>query len=305
MAMVSLRLLFFLSAILILIVQAIAQLPFLSYYCYDNGNYTNNSIYETNLNQLLSSLYSNTEIDYGFYNSSYGQNSDEVYAIGLCRGDFKPDVCRSCLKNSKENLTRLCPNQKEAIGWNDQCMLRYSNRSSIFGTVETKPYFVLWNPKSVSTNYLDKFNDALRTLLENLRSEAKAGDSFRKYAVGNAHAPDFKTLHALVHCTPDLSEQQCNDCLDVAFKRIPDCCGGKEGGRVVTPSCNVRFEVYSFLEPYTNTTTSEGTPSTNTTTSEGSPSNNSTTSKGTPIPYLNLNCYLLSLSGSRFLFFWL
>jgi hypothetical protein len=178
MAMVSSRLLFFLSAILILIVQATAQLPFLSYYCYDNGNYTNNRIYETNLNQLLSSLYSNTEIDYGFYNSSYGQNSDEVYAIGLCRGDFKPDVCRSCLKNSKDNLTRLCPNQKEAIGWNDQCMLRYSNRSSIFGTVETKPYFVLWNPKSVSTNYLDKFNDALRTLLENLRSEAKAGDSF-------------------------------------------------------------------------------------------------------------------------------
>jgi hypothetical protein len=56
MAMVSSRLLFFLSAILILIVQAIAQLPLLSYYCLnDNGNYTNNSIYETNLNQLLSS----------------------------------------------------------------------------------------------------------------------------------------------------------------------------------------------------------------------------------------------------------
>ena len=205
MAMVSLRLLFFLSAILILIVQAIAQLPFLSYYCYDNGNYTNNSIYETNLNQLLSSLYSNTEIDYGFYNSSYGQNSDEVYAIGLCRGDFKPDVCRSCLKNSKENLTRLCPNQKEAIGWNDHCMLRNSNRSSIFGTVETDPYFVLWNTKNVSTNYLDKFNDALRTLLEKIRSEAKAGDSFRKYAAGNAILPDFMTLYALVQCTPNLS----------------------------------------------------------------------------------------------------
>uniref|UniRef100_A0A2N9IM87 Protein kinase domain-containing protein n=1 Tax=Fagus sylvatica TaxID=28930 RepID=A0A2N9IM87_FAGSY len=54
----------------------------------------------------------------------------------------------------------------------------------------------------------------------------------------------------------------------------------KEGGRVVTPSCNVRFEVYSFLESYTNTTTSKGSPSTNTTIYEGSPSKNSTTSKG-------------------------
>jgi hypothetical protein len=84
-------------------------------------------------------------------------------------------------------------------------MLRYSNRSSIFGTVETDPYFVLWNTKNVSTNYLDKFNDALRTLLEKLRSEAKAGDSFRKYAAGNAILPDFMTLYALVQCTPNLS----------------------------------------------------------------------------------------------------
>ena len=116
MAMVSSRLLFFLSAILILIVQAFAQPPsFLYYSCLDTGNYTKNSTYETNLNQLLSSLYSNTEIDYGFYNSSYGQNSDEVYAIGLCRGDVKTDVCRNCLKNSSDLLTRLCP-EKEAIG---------------------------------------------------------------------------------------------------------------------------------------------------------------------------------------------
>ena len=94
MAMVSSRLLFFLSAILILIVQALAWPPFLYHSCLNTGNHTNNSTYETNLNQLLSSLYSNTEIDYGFYNSSYGQNSDDVYAIGLCRGDVKPDVCR-------------------------------------------------------------------------------------------------------------------------------------------------------------------------------------------------------------------
>ena len=84
-------------------------------------------------------------------------------------------------------------------------MLRYSNRFSIFGIAETEPYFAWSNPNKVSTNYLDKFNDALRTLLEKLRSEAKAGDSFRKYAAGNAILPDFMTLYALVQCTPNLS----------------------------------------------------------------------------------------------------
>ena len=36
----------------------------------DKGNYTNNSTNKANLNHLLSTLTSNTEIDYGFYNSS-------------------------------------------------------------------------------------------------------------------------------------------------------------------------------------------------------------------------------------------
>ncbi|RYQ93805.1 hypothetical protein Ahy_B09g100046 isoform B [Arachis hypogaea] len=43
-----------------------------------------NSNYAKNLNTLLSTLTSNTKINYGFYNSSYGQNTDRVNAIGLC-----------------------------------------------------------------------------------------------------------------------------------------------------------------------------------------------------------------------------
>jgi len=195
-AMVSSRLLFFLSAILLLAARAVAQSADLLYhFCLnDEGNYTANSTYEKNLNHLLSSLYSNTEIDYGFYNSSYGQNSDQVSAIGLCRGDVNPDVCRGCLNISTSLLKQLCPNQKEAIGWFDNCMLRYSNRS-ILGVKETSSIFYMWNLNNASSaNNVDKFNNDLRTLLENLRSQAVAGGSLRKFATGNATAPEFKTL---------------------------------------------------------------------------------------------------------------
>ncbi|GMY32342.1 cysteine-rich receptor-like protein kinase 29, partial [Fagus crenata] len=102
--------LLFLSAIFMLISQAISQPNFLYYSCLDKGNYTINSIYNANLNHLLSSLpslSSNTEIDNGFYNVSYGQNPDKVYALGLCRGDVKPEVCRSCLTNATNLLTLL------------------------------------------------------------------------------------------------------------------------------------------------------------------------------------------------------
>jgi hypothetical protein len=153
-------------------------------------------------------------------------------------------------------------------------MLRYSNRS-ILGVEETSPSFYMWNANNVSANY-DQFKDDLRKLLENLRSKAVAGGSLRKYAAGNATAPNFQTLYALVQCTPDLSELECNNCLDGAFQGIPNCCDGKQGGRVIRPSCSMRFEVGQFYNltsppsspvappvsppsPLTNTNTKKGT----------------------------------------------
>ncbi|XP_030938601.1 putative receptor-like protein kinase At4g00960 isoform X2 [Quercus lobata] len=243
MAMVS-SILLFLSAICIFIAQAFAQPNFLYHFCLDNGNYTSKSTYNANLNNALSSLSSNTEIDYGFYNFSYGQNPDKVYSLGLCRGDVQPDICRSCLNNATNLLPLLCPNQKEAIGWYDYCMLRYSFRD-IFNIKETGPSFYMWNKKNVSAN-LDQFNQDLRTLLDSKRVQAAAGGSLRKFAAGNATAPNNQTLYSLVQCTPDLSEQDCSDCLAWAFGNIPQCCGGKQGGRYITPSCYFRFEVYLF-----------------------------------------------------------
>ena len=174
MAKVCSRLLF-LSSICMFIAGAIAQPNFLYHFCLNNGNYTSNSTYKANLNHLLSSLSSNTEIDYGFYNSSYAQNPNKVYAIGLCRGDVKPDVCHSCLNNATKLLTQLCPNQKEAIVWYDYCMLRYSLHN-IFGIMENSPFYMS-NYYNVSAN-LDKFNQDLRTLLDGLRVQAVAGGKF-------------------------------------------------------------------------------------------------------------------------------
>ncbi|XP_030939936.1 cysteine-rich receptor-like protein kinase 29 [Quercus lobata] len=176
MAMVSSRLVFLFS-ICILISQAIAQPDFRYSYCLDKGNYTSNSTYNTNLSQVLSSLSSNTEIDYGFYNFSYGKSPDKVYSLGLRRGDAKPDICRSCLNSATNLLPLLCPNQKEAIGGYDECMLRYSFRD-IFNIKETSPSFYLWNPNNVSGNY-DQFSQDLMTLLDSKRVQAAAGGSLR------------------------------------------------------------------------------------------------------------------------------
>lgn len=123
------RFMLFLCPLLLLVtIQVIAQPDFQSVKCFnEKGNYTTSSTYQTNRNTLLSSLSSpfNNGNDYNFYNLSYGQNSNQVHAIALCRGNVEADVCHSCLKNSTQKITEVCPNQKEVFGYYDECMLCY------------------------------------------------------------------------------------------------------------------------------------------------------------------------------------
>ncbi|XP_050212587.1 cysteine-rich receptor-like protein kinase 44 [Mercurialis annua] len=239
----SKMILFLLSILIGTVIFSEAQPNFFSRSCSETGNYTNNSVYKSNLNTLLTSIASDTNINYGFYNFSFGQDPDRVYAISLCRGDVELDSCRSCVKDSTRRILQDCPNQKEAVGWYDNCMIRFSNMS-IFGIMEDQPKLHLFNVNNVTS--VDLFNQALRTLLDSLKAEAASGSSIRKFATGDAVGPDFLTIYALSQCTPDLSDVECNDCLEQSARYIPDCCNGKVGARVVTPSCNLRYETSRF-----------------------------------------------------------
>ncbi|XP_052301568.1 cysteine-rich receptor-like protein kinase 44 isoform X39 [Populus trichocarpa] len=226
-----------------------AQPNFNNYNCnYNNtGNYTTNSTYQRNLNSLLSSLASDTQIDYGFYNLSVGEFPDRVNAIALCRGDVAVDVCRSCVNDSTHKILEVCPNKMEAFGVYELCMIRYSNRS-IFGVVNEEPYIYRANRKNVLDVTL--FNQALQTLFARLQAKAASGNSLKKFATGNQSA-GVETVYAIVQCTPDLSKGQCSSCLLDVFRMIPNCCDGnvqgKIGVRLIRPSCNLRWEIGKFF----------------------------------------------------------
>uniref|UniRef100_A0A2P2J831 Receptor-like protein kinase At4g00960 n=1 Tax=Rhizophora mucronata TaxID=61149 RepID=A0A2P2J831_RHIMU len=223
--------------------QQPAQAQMLYKDCVGKGNYTTNSTYEANLNNLLKSIYTNTDIDYGFYNFSHGESSDKVYAIALCRPDVTPVACRTCIRNASDLLTTSCPNFKEAVGGLDDCMVRYANRY-IFGLMEEGPYFWVYSEQNVSD--VVGFNRSRMILLDRLRDRAAAGDSRYKRAMDQIAAPNFQTIYALVQCTPDLSESECRDCLYNASGLIPECCKERSGGRVIYPSCNFRYEISRF-----------------------------------------------------------
>ncbi|XWS15623.1 hypothetical protein CRYUN_Cryun34aG0017300 [Craigia yunnanensis] len=230
------------------------------------GNYTANSTYQANLNSIFSQLTSLTEFNYGFYNLSAGENPNKVHAIALCRGDRNQDDCNSCLNDTISELTQRCPFYKEVVGWSALCMLRFANRE-IFGEMEDSPDSCLYNTQDVAN--ADQFSQTLDVLLNNLSSRAAAEGPFRKYAADNSSVGVFQTVYALVQCSPDLSEEECGDCLTVVKKGIGGCCLGKMGCRVLRPSCFLRFESYPFYQtpiplpsPLTSPTSPPPPPST-------------------------------------------
>ncbi|EOY19894.1 Cysteine-rich RLK (RECEPTOR-like protein kinase) 25, putative [Theobroma cacao] len=236
----------FFSAIFVhLLTLSIAQKELRYVNCENGrGNFSTGSPYQDNLNSVLSSLSSDTGNDHGFYNASFGENPDQVFARALCRGDVEPDICRSCISDARNARASVCPNQKEALLGYDECMVFYTNHS-IFGVLQTSPGMVLWNRANASDP--EGFSATLRTLLETSRKQAAAGDTLQKFAVNDTMTTDFSRVYVLTECTPDLSEQQCLDCLDLVIRNQPDCCTGTMiGGRLIVPSCNFRFENYRF-----------------------------------------------------------
>ncbi|KAF8030045.1 hypothetical protein BT93_E2464 [Corymbia citriodora subsp. variegata] len=175
--------------------------------CAPTGNFTGNSTYQTTLTTLLSSISTTNSLSltYGFFNASavVSGASQTLYVIGSCRGDLTAESCRTCLKTSASDIRRLCPLQKGAVLYSENCTVRHSN-ASIFGTVTTDPDYQLFNVNNVTNP--DTYNAALRALLDDLRGKAAAGGSLRKYATGNTSA-DFDKIYAMVQCTPDLTEQ--------------------------------------------------------------------------------------------------
>ncbi|XP_050212593.1 cysteine-rich repeat secretory protein 38-like isoform X2 [Mercurialis annua] len=230
-----------------LVFLTLAQPDPLFSFCAETGNFTSNSTYKSNLDRLFTTLSSNVKTTNkgGFYSDSYGQNTDKVNTIALCRGDKTPDTCRSCINNATLGLTQSCPNQKEAITWYDDCMLRYSGRS-ILGNMEFRPAAFMFNINNVSD--VNEFNQVLNVLLDDLKNSTASGDSVRKFAANNAVVNNNQTLYALTQCTPDLSKRDCNDCLNNATALIPQYLYGKQGGRVITPSCQFRYEIEQFYD---------------------------------------------------------
>ncbi|KAK8575346.1 hypothetical protein V6N12_063021 [Hibiscus sabdariffa] len=227
--------------------------------CYDTGNFTTNSTYAKNRDLILASLPSNASANGGFFNDSVGQNSDQVYALAMCRGDRTPEDCYGCVNSSTYELMANCPNQKEASAWTgDYCLVHYADHS-FFGTLELEPTSAVYNTGNITSN-LTEFDAVWQSLINNVVRNASNGSSSLKYATGEADFGVFQKIYSLMQCTPDLSQQDCDYCLRQSAAYYNSCCHGKQGGVVQKPNCYFRWDLYPFYQPNASTSASLSPP---------------------------------------------
>ncbi|XP_057985401.1 cysteine-rich receptor-like protein kinase 10 [Hevea brasiliensis] len=245
MRALTLSFIILLSLLLSLSMTIDAQVTYRYHICTNSTTFTRNSTYQDNLNVLLISLSSNSTISNGFYNTSTGQNPDNVYGLFLCRGDLSTDICKDCVTLATREIVQLCPTQKEAIVWYDECLLRYSNQF-IFSRMAQEPVVYLLNSQNITDQ--GRFNELLMTTMDVTASQAaNTSSGAKKFAIKEVNFTERQNLYTLAQCTPDLSVSDCRQCLQTAMSRLPGCCSGKQGGRVLVPSCNIRYEIYVFF----------------------------------------------------------
>ncbi|PON32964.1 Cysteine rich receptor like kinase [Parasponia andersonii] len=237
-------LLFLISLLIISVGLSLGANPtYLYHNCTNTTTFARNSIYQSNLKSLLSSLSSNATTE--FHNATAGEGTDSaVYGLFLCRGDVNATACRDCVTFAVKDVVEKCPVEKQTMIWYDECQLRYSNRS-FFGTVDERPRISLLNTANVTDQ--ERFNRLVNVTTKEAAAEAAMGEpGDKKFATREVNFNGFQKLYTLVQCTPDLSAANCSRCLIDAIGRLPICCAGKLGGRVLFPSCNVRYELYPF-----------------------------------------------------------
>jgi len=192
----------------------------------------------------MSSFRSNASVS-KLYSTSTGNDLDRIYAQYMCINYITLDSCSTCITAASQDIMQVCPGDKEAVVWEELCQLRYSNQSFL-GHLDVSGNIGRDNKKDVENP--EQFRLVVNETLSDLTKQVAFNASANMYATRQAAFTNTETLYALMQCSTDLSPDDCNTCLRVAMENIPSCCDASRGGRVLSRSCYLRYELYAFYE---------------------------------------------------------
>ncbi|KAF8030171.1 hypothetical protein BT93_E2567 [Corymbia citriodora subsp. variegata] len=211
---------------------------------YKFGNYSTHSTFESNLKVLLDSLSNNTT-NSGFHNTTVGEGHNRIYGQALCRGDASSTACESCVSNANLEIMKLCT-AEDALIWYELCQVRYSFQD-FFSNMDYTGKYPYSNSQEKLASDPALYYTYLMYLMKNISTEAAYVNSTRMFVTGQINYSMSQTIYGLVQCTRDMSDNDCYNCLNSALRDLKTCCYLREGGMVVSRTCNARYEPYRFF----------------------------------------------------------
>ncbi|KAK1679959.1 hypothetical protein QYE76_040807 [Lolium multiflorum] len=207
-------------------------------------NYTANSEFQSNLEQLSSVLPINASSSPTLFSTgSAGAIPNTVYALTLCRGDTaNASACADCIGNAFRDAQQACPYNMDATVYYERCYLRFSYQNFLASADNTKRQIVP-NGASVASPAAT-FDAAVGVLLAAVSDYAAMNSSMR-FGTG---VQDFDVsvpkIYAMAQCRPDIGPAECRDCLEKITRVMPKHFSRRRGGQILGLRCNYRFEVY-------------------------------------------------------------
>lgn len=121
-------------------------------------------------------------------------------------------------------------------------MLRYSDKAT-FSVLEDDDPIQIFNPNNTVPDAALLMKILNSTMTEIASAASKM--SGKKFATKQKSYMPANPLYCLVQCTPDLSENDCNRCLQKAIVNLPN---DTAGAKMLSESCYLRYELFPFYE---------------------------------------------------------
>ncbi|KAI3740836.1 hypothetical protein L2E82_31310 [Cichorium intybus] len=191
------------------------------------------SSFRTNLKTLLDLLNKTAPLRNGFYETSVGNKSDQVYGVVQCKANISSNDCANCLKSYTESSDG-CPESTGMATLSTFCTMKFSDEN-FFGVWDnfSSASFGdngLDNPLVFSKGYL---------MMQGLASTVP--DQPLMYQATDVDVGEDGKRYGLAQCSRDLSKLNCQNCLEDRLVNYRSFVENRTGWEILGISCSMWY----------------------------------------------------------------
>ncbi|XP_076922630.1 antimicrobial ginkbilobin-2-like protein [Bidens hawaiensis] len=195
--------------------------------------------FQKNQKIILNLLIKNTPLHDGFYNSSVGNNSDQVYGVSQCKANISSNACAKCLKSSV--VSDVCFESPEMETMSSLCTTKISNKN-IFG---------VWSNLSTASFGNEGLDDPVVfskgfSMMQELASTVPFQPLM--YQAAEIDVGVDGKRYGLAQCGRDLSKLNCQNCLEDRLPGYRSYLENRTGWEILGSSCSMWYSNVS--DPY-------------------------------------------------------